>query len=146
MHTLLRVQVIVWWWWPSSAGAAFLSLHPRAFIKSLRANELHLLLDDIPAEEKKNWDERGSLLLLQLFGGASVILINKKGEALAMDTIWTVDTSAPEDTEFARSHGIDKSKHTYPFKCKVIPLARLIDRNCFESQPLPYVLIPLLTA
>ena len=144
VYRLLHMQVIVWWWWPSSAGAAFLSLHPRALIKSLRANELNLLLDDIPEEEKKKWGERGSLLLRQLFGGASVILINKRGEALAMDTVWTVSSSAANDTESAQSIGIDTSKHTYPFKCKVIPLSYMIDRNCYESQPLPYA--PFLTA
>ena len=84
---------------------------------------MHLLLDDIPEREREKWGEKGSLLLLQLYGGASVILINRKGEALAMDTIYTVGSSTANDKEFVRSAGIDPSKHTYPFKASVIPLA-----------------------
>ena len=142
------MQVVVWWWWPSSAGEGFLSFLPRALIKSLpstRANEMKLLLDEAPERVRKKWGEMGLLLLLQQYGGASVILLNKSGEALAMDTLWTVGSSAADDTEFVRSCGIDASKHTYPFKCKVIPLSRLIDGNYDERQPivaasLPYAL------
>ena len=96
---------------------------------------MKVLLDDIPLEEKKKWGERGSLLLQQLYGGASVILINKNGEALAMDTIWTVGSSAVKDTDFVQSRGIDSSKHPYPFKCTIIPLLWLADGNCVEFQP-----------
>ena len=59
----------------------------------------------------------GLLLLQQLFGGASVILIiiNNNGEALAMDTVGTVGSSAANDT--------------------VIPLSKLIGMNNYESKP-----------
>ena len=136
------MQVNLWWWWPSSAGPEFLSLHPRALVKSPSANGMKLLVDDIPEEQKKKWGERGSLLLQQLFRGASIILINKSGEALSMDTIWTIGSSAVKDTAFVRSHGIDTIKHTYPFKCTVIPLLWLLDGNfdefLFDDASLPY--------
>ena len=96
---------------------------------------MNLLLDDIFEEERKREGERASLLLLQLVTGANVILINKNGEALAMDTIWTIGSRAANDTEFARSCGIDTRKHTCALKFKVIPLSRLIDRNRYESPP-----------
>ena len=121
----------MWWWWPTSAGTEFLSFLPRALIKSLSANEMNLLLDDIPERVRKKWGVRGSLLLHQLFGGANVILINRNGAALAMDTVWTVGSSAADDMEFARSRGIDTNKHTYLFKAKLLPLAQL-----FVYQPL----------
>ena len=125
----------MWWWWPSSAGPEFLSLHPRGLIKSLSETEINLLLNDIPDKEKKKWGERGSLLLQQLFGGASVILFNKSGEALAMDTIWTVGSSAEDDTEDVIKRGIDTNKRKYPFKAKVLPFAQLFDdMTC--TQPL----------
>ena len=136
------MKVIVWWWWPSSAGKGFLSFHPCALIKSLNENGMKLLLDDIPEEQKKKWGERGSLLLQQLFGGASIILMNKNGEALAMDTIWTIGSSSKKDTAFVRSRGIDTSKHTYPFKCRVIPLSRLIYGNCDVRQPIVAASLP----
>ena len=132
------MQVNVWWQWPSSAGAEFLSFRPRALIRSLEATEIHLLLDDIPERVRDKWSERESLLLQQLFEGTSVILINTNGEALAMDTIWKVGSSATDYTEFARSRGIDTNKHTYLLKCKVMKLSSTID----ERQPLVATSIP----
>ena len=51
-----------------------------------------------------------------------------------MDTILYVGYSAEVDKNFAVSCGIDKDKHQYPFKAKVIPLSLLLSRNC--EQPL----------
>ena len=119
-------EVVVWWWWPHAAGTALLSFKPRALIESINEKEFHVLLDDIPMQEKKEWGERGSLLLHQLYGGASVILINSSGEAVAMDTIQTVNKSTDVDIEFARSRKIDTNLHTYPFKSKLVPLSLLI--------------------
>ena len=121
------MQVNVWWWLPYSFKSALLPFHPRALVKSVSSNAINLLLDDVFEEERKRGGERASLLLLQFITGANVILINKNGEALAMDTIWTVGSSAANDTEFARSCGLDTRKYTCAFKCKVIPLSRLID-------------------
>ena len=125
------MQVNVWWL-PYSDSSPLLPFYQRALVESVSSNAMNLLLDDIFEEERKRGGERASLLLLQLVTGANVILINKNGEALAMDAIWTVGSSAANDTEFARSCGLDTRKHTYPFKCKVIPLSRLIDD---ESPP-----------
>ena len=124
------MQVMVWWWCPSSAGTGFLVFHPRAFVHSLSRNEMNLLLDDIPKRLMNKWGERGSLLLLQQYGSSSVIILNKAGEAVSMDTVWTVGSSAENDLELVKSKGIDTKTHTYPFKCKVIPLSRLIKNNC----------------
>ena len=75
-------------------------------------------------------------MLLQLYGGASAILINKRGEAVAMDKIQNVIQSAEIDINFAYSCGIDISQHMYPFKSKVVQFAQLlINWNCKESQP-----------
>ena len=119
------MQVNVWWWLPCSFRSALLPFHPRALVESVSSIAMNLLLDDIFEEERKRGGERASLLLLQLVTGANVILINKNGEALAMDTIWTVGSSAVNDTR----------KHTCAFKFKVIPLSLLIDRNRYESPP-----------
>ena len=129
------LQVIFWWWWPSSADSGF-SFRPRALIRSNERTEMQILLHDSPEEMRAKWGERASLMLLQLYGGASVILINTKGEALAMDTICTVGWSAQHDRNFVKECGIDTSKHTYPFKCTVAPLLELIDKNWEENQPI----------
>ena len=129
-------EVIVWWWWPLAAGTVLFSFKPRALIESISEKELHVLLDDIPIQEKKEWGDRGSLLLRQLYGGASVILINRSGEAVAMDTIQSVNKSTDIDIKFARSCRIDTNLHTYPFKSKILLLTQLlVGRNCEHSRP-----------
>ena len=94
----------------------------------MEATGLSLLLDDIPERVKKKWGGRA------MHEGASFILINTNGEALAMDTVWslwTVGWSAQDDNKFAKQCGIDTSKHT--FKCTA-PLSQLIGRNCNWNQ------------
>ena len=92
-----------------------------------------ILLGNIPEEWREKWGERGTLLLLQLYGGVSAILINKNDEAVAMDIILKVDYSTSDDIKFAVSCGIDTNKQTYSFKAKVIQLALLVVWNCDTS-------------
>ena len=111
------------------------SFHPCALIKSVSSKEINLLLDDIHEKERKQWGENVSMILLQLYEGASVILINKNGEAIAMDSVGKVGSSDENDSKFVHSCGIDASKHMYPFKCKVGPLSKMFERKCNEYLP-----------
>lgn len=131
-------ELVVWWWWPLSAGTALFSFKPCALIESMRPKELHVLFDDIPMQERSEWSERGSLLLRQLLGGTSVILINKNQEAVAMDVIQKIDLSGQVDINFARRCNINTNQNIYPFKSKVLQLTNevlLVGRNCKQCRP-----------
>ena len=71
-------EVFIWFWWPNSAETPLLLFKPRALIESVNSEELHVLLDDIPESVRDKWGERGHLLLLQLYGGASAIFITRE--------------------------------------------------------------------
>lgn len=125
----------MWWWWPTSGGTPLLSYHPRARIETVNDKETNLLLDDIPSHVRDEFGERGALLLLQLYGGASVILINENREALAMDILWGIERRSKDDsTSIEQMFGGKSNTELYPFKCKVMPLTLLIDMYC-EARP-----------
>ena len=130
-------EVVVWFWWPLATQTPVLSFKPRALIESVNDNELTLVLSDIPESMREKWGERGSQLLHQLYGGSSVILINKRGEAVAMDTLLKVGWRDDNDIKFASSCDIDTNQHIYPFKSTVLPLSKLlVHMNCEKCHPL----------
>ena len=119
-------EVVVWFWWPLATQTPVLLFKPRAIIESVNDNGLTLLLGDVPESIREMWGERGSQLLHQLYGGSSVILINKIGEAVAMDTLLKVSWNDEDDINFASCCDIDTNQQTYPFKSTVLPLVKLL--------------------
>ena len=129
-------EVVVWFWWPLGTQTPVLSFKPHALIESVKDNELTLSLGDIPESVREKWGERGSQLLHQLYGGSSVILINKRREAVAMDTLLKFGWRDDNDIKFASSCDIDTNQHIYPFKSIVLPPAKLlVDINIKQCQP-----------
>ena len=93
--------MIVWWWRLFLHWSALPSFLDCALIEAMSSKEFHILIDEtfeVLGEEWKKRGERGPLepLLSVQFGtGTSdlqMLLINKNGEALAIDTVRTSET------------------------------------------------------
>ena len=98
----IRISWIVCKWMFNNGGRLLLEQHFSRYFRALWSSHCARTSCNSSSttfRKKKKWGERASLLMLQLFEGASVIPINKRWEALMINTAWTVCSRAANVTE-----------------------------------------------